>query len=79
MWVVREIPYSEGGETLKQVAQRACGCPISGSVQCQVGWDPGQPDLVGGSPAYGRGLEPKPFYDPMQLYGEEEQDAEDAY
>jgi len=36
MWVVREIPYSEGGETLKQVAQRACGCPISGGIQGKV-------------------------------------------
>ena len=24
--------------TLEQVAQRSCGCPISGSVQGQVGW-----------------------------------------
>lgn len=39
------------------VAQRGCGCPISGGVQSQVGCDPGQPDLMAGSPARGRGLE----------------------
>ena len=25
---------------------RGCGCPIPGDVQGQVGWGPGQPDLV---------------------------------
>jgi len=29
-------------------------CPNSGDVQGQVGWDPGQPDLLGDNPAYGR-------------------------
>ncbi|KAK4819096.1 LOW QUALITY PROTEIN: hypothetical protein QYF61_025355 [Mycteria americana] len=32
-----EILHYEGGETLEQVAQRSCGCPIPGSVQGQVG------------------------------------------
>ena len=31
-------------------------CPIPGCVQGQVGWGPGQPKLVGGSPAHSRGL-----------------------
>ena len=31
---------------LEQVTQSGCGCPISGSVQDQVGWGPGQSDLV---------------------------------
>jgi len=53
-------------------AQRSCGCTITGEVQSQVGWGPGQPDLVGGSPAHSRDLEldnlqgpfqPKLFYD----------------
>lgn len=26
--------------------QRSCGCPIARGVQGQVGWDPGQPDLL---------------------------------
>ena len=30
---------------LAQVAQRGCGSYIPGSVQGQVGWSPGQPDL----------------------------------
>ncbi|KAK4828268.1 hypothetical protein QYF61_024933, partial [Mycteria americana] len=37
--------YDEGGRTLEQVSQRSCGCPIIGSVQCQVGWGFEQPDL----------------------------------
>ena len=40
-------------------SQRGCGCPISGGVQGQVGWGPGQPGLVlnveVGGPACGRG------------------------
>ena len=59
-----------GGETLEQVAQRDCGCPLPGSVQRQAGWGCEQPGLEGGVPAYSRGLElgdlkcpfqPKPF------------------
>ena len=46
----------KGGKTLAQVAQRGCGCPVPGGVQGQVGWGPGQPDLVGGSPACGGGV-----------------------
>jgi len=42
---------------MEQVAQRGCGCPISGGVQGQVGWGPGQPGLVAvlevGNPAKG--------------------------
>ncbi|GAB0193696.1 hypothetical protein GRJ2_001834900 [Grus japonensis] len=52
-----DILYDEGGEALEQVAQRGCGCPIPGSVQGQVGWGFGQPGLVAGVPAHGRGLE----------------------
>jgi len=70
--------YSKGSEALKQVAQRGCGCPLSGGIQSQAGWDFEQPGLEGGVPAYSRGLElgdlkgpfqpkPKPFYDSMIL------------
>ena len=51
-----EIFCSRGGEALEQVAQRSFGCPILGAVQGQVGWGPGQPDLVGGIPAMAGGL-----------------------
>ena len=46
--------------------------PLSESFQGQAGWGFEQPGLVGGAPAYSRGLEldglkgpfqPKPFYD----------------
>ena len=30
-------------------------CPIPGGTQGQVGWGPGQPELMEGSPAHGRG------------------------
>ena len=48
--------YSEGGEAVALVAQRSCGCPIPGGVQGQAGWGLGQPGLMGGVPAHGRGV-----------------------
>ena len=51
-----EILPCEGGEALAQVAQRSCGCPLPGRVQGQVGRGFGQPGLVEGVPAQGRGL-----------------------
>jgi len=47
--------FREGGETLEQVAQRSCGCPLPGSVQGQVGWSSEQSGLVEDVPAHGRG------------------------
>ncbi|GAB0208895.1 hypothetical protein GRJ2_003355200 [Grus japonensis] len=44
-------------ETLEQVSQRSCECPLSGSVQGQVGWGFEQPGLAEGVPAHGRALE----------------------
>jgi len=40
-------------QRLKQTAQRSCEYPIPGGVQGQVGWGPGEPELVDGSPAHG--------------------------
>ena len=34
-----EILHYEKKDTLAQVAQRSCGCPIPGGVQGQAGWD----------------------------------------
>ena len=31
---------------LEQAAQRGYGCSVRGGAQGQVGWGPGQPDLV---------------------------------
>ena len=45
------------GEALEHVVQRGCRCPTSEEVQGQVGWDPGQPDLLIGNIAHVRGLE----------------------
>ena len=47
--------YLKGSEALGQAAQRSFGCPIPGGIEGQVGWGPGQTDLVSGNPAHGRG------------------------
>ena len=47
----------QNSEVLAQAAHRSCGCPIPGDIQGQVGWGPGQPDLVVGNAVQGRGLE----------------------
>ena len=57
------IRKNEGGETLEQVAQRSCGCPLPGIVQGQVGWSSEQPGLVEGVPAHGSGA----FHDPAHV------------
>ena len=63
-----------GGDTLEQVVQGGCGCPIPGGIQGQAGCGSGQPALVVGDPARSRGLEldehcgpfqPRPFYDSL--------------
>lgn len=48
--------YLNSGEVPEQVARRGCGSPISGGIQGQVRWDPGQHDLVGGNSTHGRGV-----------------------
>jgi len=45
-----EILHCESGETLEEVAQRDCGCPLPGGVQGQAGWGCEQPGLLGGVP-----------------------------
>ena len=45
------------GDALEQVAQRGCICPIPGGIQGQSGCGPGQTVLVGGYPAFGKGVE----------------------
>ena len=52
-----EVFHSKGGDTLEQVAQGGCGCPIPGGIQGQAGCGSGQPGLVVGNPAHSRGLE----------------------
>lgn len=52
-----EVFHVEGGEVKEQVDWRGCWCPIPGDVRGQVGWKPGQPDLLldlaAGNPAFG--------------------------
>jgi len=40
---------------IHEAVHRSCGCPIPGGTQAQVGWGPGQPELLGGT-AHGRAL-----------------------
>jgi len=54
--MMKLLPH-EGGEALAQIAQRSCGCPLPGRVQGQVGQGLGQPALVEGVAAQGRGVE----------------------
>ena len=41
---------------MKQIAQRSCGCFITGSVRVQFGWGLEQPGLVKDFPVHGKGL-----------------------
>lgn len=50
------ILWCEGGETLEQLAQRGCECPLLGNVQSQVGWNFEQPGLVERTPTHDRAL-----------------------
>ena len=52
-----EVFHTEVGDTLEQVAQGGCGCPIHGGIQGQAGCGSGQPGLVVGDPAHSRGVE----------------------
>jgi len=52
----KEIIYCEGSETLEQLAQRGCGCPLPGGIQGQAGWGCEQRSLVGDVPSYRGGL-----------------------
>ena len=49
--------HAEGGDTLEQVTQGGCGCPIPAGIQGQAGCGSGQPGLLVGDPAHSRGLE----------------------
>jgi len=56
-WILGGSFYTEGGDTLEQVAQGGCGCPIPGGIQGQAGCGSGQPGLVVGNLAHSRGVE----------------------
>ena len=52
-----EVFQPEGADTLEQVAQGGCGCPIPGGIQGQAGCGSWQPGLVVGERAHSRGVE----------------------
>jgi len=58
--VVRTATHLTSPQNLSCFSNSHCPkklwCPIPGGIQAQVGWGPGQPELLGGSPAHGRGL-----------------------
>jgi len=49
--------YTEGGETLAQIAQRGGKSPMPGNIQGQVERGSEQPDLTEEVPDHCRGLE----------------------
>lgn len=50
----RKLNESLSSPSDYNTAQRSHGCSTSGDVHGQVGWDPGQSDLVAANPAHGR-------------------------
>ena len=54
---IRRKFFTQSGDTLEQVAQGGCGCPIPGGIQCQAECGSGQPGLVVGGLVHGRGVE----------------------
>ena len=54
---IRRKFFPPEGDTLEQVAQGSCGCPIPASIQGQVGCGSGQPGLLVGDPAHSRRFE----------------------
>jgi len=40
----------------KRLPREVVNAPTPGGVQGQVGWGPGQPAVIGGSPAHGSGV-----------------------
>ena len=58
MWgMIWDMRNSEGGDTLEQVAQGGCGCPVPGGIQGQAGCGSGQHGLVVGDAVHSRGVE----------------------
>jgi len=45
-----EIPFSDSGETLEQVAQRSCGCPNPAGIQKNLGQQSLSKELLSCSP-----------------------------
>ena len=58
--------YSEGGETLAQVAQSGGRCPSPGNIQGQAGRGCEQPDPGEDVPDHGGGLDWMAFEGPFQ-------------
>ena len=54
---IRKKFFTQSGDTLEQVAQGGCGCPIPGGIQGQAGCGSGQPGLVVGDPVHSREVE----------------------
>jgi len=51
------IIISAGGDSLEQVAQGGCGCPIPGGIQGKAQCGSGQAGLVVGNSGRGTGAE----------------------
>lgn len=49
-----KILYDEDGKTQEQIVQRNCECPMTGTIQEQIGHGFGHPDLGKDLPIHGR-------------------------
>jgi len=47
--LINPVAFGDGA-TVKDVAKICYGSTVRGGIQGQVGWGPGQPDLVNGKP-----------------------------
>ena len=54
---LRKFFHTEGGDTLEQVAQGGCGCPIPGGIQGQAGCGSGPSGLAVSDTAHSTGVE----------------------
>jgi len=72
---IRKNFFTQGGDTLEEVAQGGCGCSITGGIQGQARCVSGKPGLVVGDPTHSRlklnhhcgPFQPMPFCDFMIL------------
>ena len=56
-WMLSSATFLMGGKTLAQLPGEAVGAPSLKAVNARLDGEPGQPELVGGSPAFHGGLE----------------------
>jgi len=62
----KDILHPEGGDTLNRLPKEAVDAPSLEAFKARAGCGSGQPGLVVGDPAHGKGLEPDDHCGPFQ-------------